>query len=106
MLNRLSILARFSLCICALLALLLASAGAGIFGLNRLYGTVNRSLKEDVLLAQRAARIDILVLNERRFEKDAFINLADGEKLASYRSKWDEARAELIRELGALHDLQ
>ncbi|WP_129124899.1 methyl-accepting chemotaxis protein [Geomonas oryzae] len=41
-------------------------------------------------LAQ-ASRADINVL--RRFEKDAFINMADAGKLEEYRKKWDENMA-------------
>jgi len=37
----------------------------------------------DAQLAQRASMSDRLILNERRFEKDGFIDLADPEKLAS-----------------------
>jgi PAS domain S-box-containing protein len=106
MFKRLTILKKFSLCISALLGLLIASACIGVFGLNTLYTTANHAVANDVMLAQRAALVDILVLNERRFEKDSFINMADPAKLANYRQKWDETRAALVTELAAVHLLE
>ena len=101
MFRRLSILMRFAVCISALLGLLIASAGFGVLGLNRLFATAERAVTQDVQLAQTAAKIEVLVLNERRFEKDSFINLADAGKLASYLQKWADTRAQLLQELGA-----
>jgi methyl-accepting chemotaxis protein len=96
-----SILTQFSLCITALLVLLIISASIGVVGLNKLFTTANHAMGQDVRLAQRAANIDILVLNERRYEKDAFINLADAAKFSSYRQKWDTARTALLEETTA-----
>ena len=82
-----------------------ASSGVGVLGLNMLYSTARYAVTNDVQLAQRAATIDLLILNERRFEKDAFINLGDADKLASYKKKWDTAKASLLDELAAAHKL-
>jgi hypothetical protein len=40
-----------------------------------LHATALGTLEGDVLLAQRAANIRILILTARRYEKDSFINL-------------------------------
>lgn len=106
MLKSRSIILQFRLCITALLVLLVVSAGVGILGLQKLFTTARHATDQDVELAQRAANIDILVLNERRYEKDAFINLADEAKLTSYLQKWNAAGTELSREIADAHHLQ
>ena len=106
MFRRLTILARFSACISVLLALLLVSACFGVLGLSRLFSAADYAATQDVPLAQQAAKIDILVLNERRFEKDSFINIADAGKRAAYLKKWSDARVALLAELAATHRLQ
>lgn len=106
MLRRLSILVRLSLCISVLLALLLGSASFGVLGLSRLFATADRAVAQDVELAQQAADIDILVLNERRFEKDSFINLSDAAKLSSYLQKWHDTRTTLLGKLAGVHRLE
>jgi methyl-accepting chemotaxis protein len=74
-------------------------AGAGVHGLSQLYAMSERMLSQDVALAQHAGQVRVLVLQQRRFEKDAFLNLGDAEKLAGYVAKWTEARAQLRGEL-------
>jgi PAS domain S-box-containing protein len=71
-----------------------------------LFGAADYAATHDVPLAQQAAKIDILVLNERRFEKDSFINMADAGKLASYLKKWSDARVALLAELAATRRLE
>lgn len=106
MFRRLSILMRFSVCISVLLALLLGSACFGVLGLNRLFTSADEAVARDVQLAQRAAQIDILVLNERRYEKDTFINLADAGKFTSYLKKWSNTRAALLDEFSATRRME
>ena len=106
MFKNLTIMGRLGVAFGALLALLIACAGVGVIGLNMLYSTAHYAVVNDVQLAQRASTIDLLVLNERRFEKDAFINLADAEKLASYKKKWDATKASLVEELAAANKLE
>jgi len=100
-----SILMQFSLCITALLVLLMISASIGMVGLNQLFTTASHAMEQDVRLAQRAANIGILVLNERRYEKDAFINFADAAKFGSYREKWNTAGTALLQETAAARRL-
>ncbi len=106
MLKNLTIMGRLAAGFGLLLALLLACAGVGVFGLNMLYSTAHYAVTNDVQLAQHAATIDILVLNERRFEKDAFINFGDADKLSSYKKKWDDAKTALDGEIGAARKLK
>jgi methyl-accepting chemotaxis protein len=103
--KNLSILGRLGLGFALMLGLLLACAGVGVFGLNAMFSTAHYAVANDVQLAQRASSIDRLVLNERRFEKDAFINLADAEAFGSYKKKWDSTNAALLDELAAVRKL-
>ncbi|MGO9625182.1 MAG: methyl-accepting chemotaxis protein [Steroidobacteraceae bacterium] len=97
---------RLSAAFGVLLVLLLACAGVGVIGQNMLYSTAHHAATNDVQLAQRAAKIDLLVLNERRFEKDSFINLDDAEKLASYKQKWDSVKSSLTAEIAQANTLE
>ena len=81
MLKNLSIMGRLGVGFGLLLALLLTSVSVGLFGLHMLFSTAHYAMTNEVQLAQRASMINLLVLNERRFEKDAFINLTDAEAL-------------------------
>ncbi len=94
------------MCITVLLVLLVISAGVGVLGLNKLYNTARHATEQDVELAQRAANIQILVLNERRYEKDAFINFGDETRFSSYLQKWSAAATALARETAAAKQLQ
>ena len=106
MLKNHTIMGRLSAAFGVLLVLLLACAGVGVIGQNTLYKTAYHAATNDVQLAQRAAKIDQLVLTERRFEKDAFINMSDSEKLASYKQKWDVGRAALTDEIAKANGLE
>jgi PAS domain S-box-containing protein len=106
MFKNLTIMGRLGASFGLLLALLVACAGVGVLGLNMLYSTAHYAVSNDVQLAQSASTIEVLVLNERRFEKDAFINLADAAMLASYKKKWDAAKATLTDQLSSAHKLE
>jgi len=106
MFKNLTILGRLSAAFGLLLALMLACAGVGIIGQHMLYKTAYHAATNDVQLAQSAAKIDLLVLTERRFEKDSFINMSDSEKLASYKQKWDVSRASLTDEIAKANGLE
>src|SRR5882762_3076373 len=86
---------RLSLVLAVVLSMMCGVAGAGMWGLNSLFGITSHVLSQDVRLAQRADEIQNLVLQERRFEKDAFINMDNAEKLASYVKKWQGVRSKL-----------
>ncbi|WP_343051324.1 methyl-accepting chemotaxis protein [Pseudaquabacterium terrae] len=93
--SNLRIGARLALVLGGVLLMTAAVALSGLWGLNTLYGTTARVLTQDVMLAQHAAAIQNAVLQARRFEKDAFINLAEVDKLDAYLKKWRDARAKL-----------
>jgi methyl-accepting chemotaxis protein len=101
MFKNVSILGRLGMSFGLLLALLFGCAGVGVIGLNTMFATAQHTVSNDMGLAQRASSVERLVLNERRFEKDMFINLADTEKFTAYRRQWDAAKAALITELAA-----
>ena len=81
------------------LALMAGMVMAGLWGLEALHSMTRQTLEHDVALAQRAADLEVLVLQERRFEKDAFINLADADKRNGYVAKWKDAGAKLQADL-------
>ncbi|HEX6707796.1 MAG TPA: methyl-accepting chemotaxis protein [Albitalea sp.] len=105
-LKNLKIGTRLALALGCVLAIMAGVAGAGIWGAQSLYGISRHVLTQDVQLAQQAAAIRSGVLQARRYEKDAFINLADADKLASYRKKWSDARAQLDKALAQATTLQ
>jgi len=96
---------RLALSFAIVLALLSASLYMGIRGLNGMYTTARTAVTENVQLAQHASNINVLVLNERRFEKDMFINVADPAKVSSYKEKWDGARASMAKEIQATRQM-
>jgi hypothetical protein len=64
-------------------ALLIVNAGVGAFGIQSLFANAHRAITNDVQLAQTASIIGQLILNERRSEKDVFINIGDAGARAS-----------------------
>src|ERR1700726_1444807 len=88
-----------------LMALLIANAGIGAFGIQTLFTNAHRAITNDVQLSQTASVIGQLILNERRFEKDVFINLGDAGVRASYKKKWDAAKASLDERMASANKL-
>ncbi|WP_284616616.1 methyl-accepting chemotaxis protein [Aquabacterium humicola] len=93
--SNLRIGARLALVLGGVLLMTIAVALSGLWGLNTLYGTSERVLTSDVALAQHASEIQNLVLQSRRFEKDALINLTEMDKLEGYLKKWADVRRKL-----------
>jgi methyl-accepting chemotaxis protein len=104
-LTRFRIGPRLLLLLVGVLLFTAAVAASGIWGLNALFGITSRVLGQDVALAHNAQQIQTLVLQERRFEKDAFINLADEGKRSSYVKKWNDARGRLEQAIAATRPL-
>jgi methyl-accepting chemotaxis protein len=98
-LNNLKIGTRLTLVLGCVLLSLAAVAAAGLWGLNAMAATSQRVLAQDVQLALQAGDIQNLVLLERRYEKDALINLADAEKRGEYAKKWGATRVKLAEAL-------
>ena len=96
---------RLSLVLACVLVALAAVAGAGLWGLGAVSNASQHALAQDVQLAQQALEIQTLVLLERRYEKDAFINLAEPDKRVAYVKKWTETRARMVEALAKLRKL-
>ncbi|SFT39979.1 methyl-accepting chemotaxis protein [Halomonas saccharevitans] len=105
MLQRFSIGARLALAFALIVLLLLAAVGVGIRGLSQVKTTAVETLEVDTAIALNASRVQRLALQLRRYEKDAFINLRDAEKVAEYHDKWRGAREHLAGTLEAGIDL-
>lgn len=79
--------------------LVLATAGAGAWGIAGLHRTSLATLQGDVGFATTVRQLKSDLLELRRFEKDTFINMGDTKAVESYHGKWSTAREH------ALHDL-
>ncbi|MHB0776450.1 methyl-accepting chemotaxis protein [Halomonas sp. WWR20] len=76
--------------------LLIGVLGAGLLGLQAVENTAKTALEVDAKLVSNAALVQQLALEERRYEKDTFINIGDAEKVLSYQKKWENSRQRLI----------
>jgi PAS domain S-box-containing protein len=88
-----------------MMALLIANAGIGAFGIQALFTNAHRAISNDVQLSQTASVIGQLILNERRFEKDVFINIGDAGVRATYKKKWDAGKSSLGEHITAASKL-
>lgn len=101
MLSRFKIGTRLGVAFGIVSLLIVICAGAGILGLNHMQAISERVVNVDSRLAQNALNVKRLALEERRYEKDSFINIGDREKQLSYQQKWEEARGRLADTLAA-----
>lgn len=99
MLTRLKIGPRLAMAFGVLTLLLIASAVVGLLGLGNMKSTADRAINTDAMLAQNALDVQRLALQERRFEKDSFINIASPDRVASYYDKWEGSREALQQTL-------
>ena len=106
MFANISIRTRLVIAFGTVLLLMTACVVTGVWGLSGMFAMAHQAVTNDVQIAQHAARINVLVLNERRYEKDTFINIADADKRASYKKKWDGDRVNIQAEVAAMHQLQ
>jgi methyl-accepting chemotaxis protein len=75
----------------ALLCLFITGlAGVGYWGVNQMQYELEKMTNEEVKLSDSAQRSRANVAGLRRFEKDIFINIASADKVAEYRTKWNE----------------
>jgi methyl-accepting chemotaxis protein len=65
--------------------------GTSYWGMKKMDGYIHDIALEDAKLTANSARIRANINMMRRFEKDLFINIADTEKVAGYKKKWDES---------------
>ena len=99
MLNRLTLRTRLAAAFTLVVLLLMAASGAGLTGLAKVNNTATTMLNSDVTLALNASRIQLLALELRRYEKDAFINIQNGEQRRDYLDKWQTTRTRLAATL-------
>ncbi|MDC8802856.1 methyl-accepting chemotaxis protein [Halomonas pacifica] len=104
MLQRLTIGARLALAFSLLALLLLAVSTIGFRGLQQVKSTAVETLEIDAAIALDASRVQLLALQLRRYEKDAFINFAEAERHASYRDRWQDARERLAATLSTARE--
>jgi methyl-accepting chemotaxis protein len=105
-LNNLSIGQRLAMLLGGVCLVLVFVASCGIWGLNSLHAMVGRALKQDEALAHHAAAIETLVLQERRSEKDAFINFSDAAKRDEYAKTWQDKGRTLAARLDDVTKLE
>jgi methyl-accepting chemotaxis protein len=83
--------------------LLVAVAGlTGFWGLSQAVQTTYSILHHDAKLMQEASQAQVNGLELRRYEKDAFLNIADRQKSSDYSDKWNKDHAELDAHLNTL----
>ncbi len=85
--------------------LLLAVAGAGLWGIHSTSADADRMLKGDVQIVEHAAAAQNDVLELRRYEKDIFLNCLEPAKVDEYADKFKAARSSLAGHLLALMEL-
>jgi hypothetical protein len=87
------------------IAALCVVAGVCGWSLGSQFGARSGPSAHDVQLSQSAERIVGLMLEERRYEKDLFINIDDRDRFESYAQKWQDARTGLFGELARAEKL-
>jgi methyl-accepting chemotaxis protein len=89
-----------------IVVLLLVGTGAsGFWGVSNVSERTLDALAHDARMAQGAAAAKSLVLELRRFEKDAFINIGAPSERTGYLAKWKAQAEELERILHSLETL-
>lgn len=101
MLNRIRIGARLALAFAVITGLLALATAVGLYSLSKFKGTADEALNVRAALSLNAQRVQILALEERRYEKDVFINIASPEKVQSYFQRWQRTGDELTEALAA-----
>ncbi|SFZ77832.1 methyl-accepting chemotaxis protein [Chitinimonas taiwanensis] len=89
--KNLSFALRIGIGFALLLALMLAVAITGSWGVESQYTRVKTLVEGDIALNTAASDTRYHVGNLRRYEKDSFINLDSAEKVKEYQAKWQES---------------
>jgi methyl-accepting chemotaxis protein len=98
--------ARLAIAFATVLLLLVLAVFSGISGLGTMFRAAESAIGLDVALANHAAQIGRLVVNERRYEKDMILNLEHPENIGDYRKQWDAANQALEQEVKAASELE
>ncbi|WP_226667873.1 methyl-accepting chemotaxis protein [Microbulbifer aggregans] len=90
MLSRINIGMRLAIAFALVVGLLAIATGVGLLSLSNFKNTAKEALSVNAALALNAQQVQILALQERRFEKDVFINVNKPEKVQSYFERWQQ----------------
>jgi methyl-accepting chemotaxis protein len=99
-----TITGRLAAAFATLLVLLTICQAVGFYG-HHILGALSNEERNAADLAHSATQLKLLVLQERRNEKDSFINLQDTAERKAYRATWDKNREALLAELAAIRKL-
>src|SRR5689334_14423126 len=105
MLSSINIGKRMGLAFATLVALALALAGAGYWGLSNIASTAEHILNVDVAAADTAGKVHAATLELRRYEKDYFLNIADPKARDEYHQKWEAQKEQLLTQVDKLRGL-
>ena len=90
MLSNMNIGARLTISFALLCLFIAGLAGVGFWGVSQMQTELEKMTREEFKLTDSAQRSRANVAGLRRFEKDIFINIAAADKVAEYRTKWNE----------------
>lgn len=90
MLSNMNIGARLTVSFAILCMFIAGLAGVGYWGVSQMQTELVKMTSEEFKLTDSAQRTRANVAGLRRFEKDIFINIAAADKVAEYRTKWNE----------------
>ncbi|GAM10780.1 methyl-accepting chemotaxis protein PctC [Geobacter sp. OR-1] len=90
----------------ACLAFLLFLGGVGIYEIKDQAAKSERMIEVDSQVVEHAQRMRANINMMRRYEKDAFFNIADPAKVDDYLKKWQEARNHAASRLETLQKLE
>ena len=105
MLNKFSIAKRLALGFGIVLALLLAVAFSGYWGMESVTTETVSMLHGDQAISQKSDEVKIDTLELRRFEKDMLLNFDNPQKLHDYQEKWKSQLSELKHDISDLEAL-
>src|SRR4051812_17308646 len=102
MLNKFSIAKRLALGFGIVLALLIAVAFSGYWGMESVTNETISMLHGDQAISQKSDEVKIDSLQLRRFEKDMLLNLENQSKMRDYQDKWKMQLSEFKTDVGEL----
>ena len=105
-LRSLSIRTRLYLLAAASMAAMLVIGVVGLLGLASARAKFEHYAANDVVAVGKLAEIRGGVGNMRRYEKDMFLNLINGEAVARYKKQWDASHEEVLAGLKSLEQLE
>ena len=101
MLLRLKIGARLAFAFGSIVLLLAAASTVGLYGLHVQQNTAHTTLVVDAALSRNATEVRRLTLEERRYEKDIFLNVSYLPAAQAARQQWDATHRQLLATLAA-----